>query len=168
MSEPLLIEQKEGIAFLTLNRPDKRNALDDRLIAALKQALRAADADPAVRVIALRGAGKDFSSGADLSALRKIARASVMENLADVDGLAELFLFPRRLRKTLVALVRGRALAGGCGLAIACDLVLASRHGAVRLPGGAHRLRRGDGDGDPPPQRTRKRSRSSWWCVGIS
>lgn len=126
MSEPLLIEQKEGIAFLTLNRPDKRNALDDRLIAALKQALGAADADPAVRVIALRGAGKDFSSGADLSALRKIARASVMENLDDVDGLAELFLFPRRLRKPLVALVRGRALAGGCGLATACDLVLAS------------------------------------------
>lgn len=126
MSEPLLIEQTGGIAFLTLNRPEKRNALDDRLIAALKEALRAADADPAVRVIALRGAGKDFSSGADLSALRKIADASVMENLADVDGLAELFLLPRRLRKPLVALVRGRALAGGCGLATACDLVLAS------------------------------------------
>lgn len=126
MSEPLLVEQTDGIAYLTLNRPEKRNALDDGLVAALKQALQEADANAAVRVVALRGAGKDFCSGADLSALRKIADASVMENLADVDGLAELFLLPRRMRKPLVALVRGRALAGGCGLATACDLVLAS------------------------------------------
>ena len=126
MTEPLRVEHQDGVAHLTLNRPDKRNALNDELVAALKGALRAADADPAVRVIAIRGAGKDFCSGADLSALRKIAGASVMENLADVDALAELFLLPRSVRQPVVALVRGRALAGGCGLATACDLVLAS------------------------------------------
>ncbi len=134
MSAALLTEQTNGIAYLTLNRPEKRNALDDALVAALKKALRAADRDPEVRIIALRGAGKDFSSGADLSALRKIADASVMENVDDVDGLAELFLLPRQLRKPLVALVRGRALAGGCGLATACDLVLASDNAQFGYP----------------------------------
>lgn len=115
-----------GVRRLTLNRPDKRNALNAELIAALKAALRQADADDTVRVVAIEGAGKDFCSGADLSALRKIAESSAMENLEDVDELAELFLLPRRMRKPVVACVRGRALAGGCGLATACDLVLAA------------------------------------------
>lgn len=126
MSQPLLVRRDGRIARLTLNRPEKRNALDAALVGALKDALRAADADPEVAVIALEGAGTDFCSGADLSALRKIAGASTMENLDDVDDLGELFLLPRRLRKPVVALVRGRALAGGCGLATACDLVLAA------------------------------------------
>jgi methylglutaconyl-CoA hydratase len=128
MSEVLLAETDadRGVAWLTLNRPDKRNALDDRLIAALKQALRDADADDAVRVVALRGAGTDFCAGADLAALRRIVEASVMENLADVDALAELFVQIRQMRTPVVALVHGRALAGGCGLATACDVVLAA------------------------------------------
>jgi methylglutaconyl-CoA hydratase len=125
-SEPLLIRDEGGIRRLVLNRPDKRNALNAELIAALKSALRRADGDDAVRVVAIEGEGKDFCSGADLSALRKIAESSVMENLEDVDELAELFLLPRRMRKPVVACVRGRALAGGCGLATACDIVLAA------------------------------------------
>lgn len=132
--EPLLVRREGGVARLVLNRPEKRNALNDALVAALKAALREADADPEVRVVALEGAGKDFCSGADLSALRKIAGASVMENLEDVDALAELFLLPRRLGKPVVALVRGRALAGGCGLATACDLVLASEGAQLGYP----------------------------------
>ena len=123
--EVLLVRREGRAARLTLNRPDKRNALDAALITALKAALRAADEDPEVRVVALEGAGRDFCSGADLSALRTIAEGGVMENLDDVEGLAELFLLPRSMRKPVVALVRGRALAGGCGLATACDLVLA-------------------------------------------
>lgn len=123
-----------GVATLTLNRPEKRNALNAPLLAALKEALRAAEADPEVRVVALRGAGKDFCAGADLEALRAIADASVMENLADVDQLAELFLLLRRLAKPVVALVHGRALAGGCGLATACDLVLASESASFGYP----------------------------------
>jgi methylglutaconyl-CoA hydratase len=132
--EVLLVRREGGVARLTLNRPDKRNALDAALIAALKAALRAADEDPEVRVVAVEGAGRDFCSGADLSALRTIAEGGVMENLDDVEGLAELFLLPRRMRKPVVALVRGRALAGGCGLATACDLVLAAEGAQFGYP----------------------------------
>jgi methylglutaconyl-CoA hydratase len=123
---PLLVRDEGGVRRLVLNRPNKRNALNAELIAALKSALREADGDDAVRVVVIEGEGKDFCSGADLSALRKIAESSVMENLEDVDELAELFLLPRRMRKPVVACVRGRALAGGCGLATACDVVLAA------------------------------------------
>jgi methylglutaconyl-CoA hydratase len=130
-----LVVQREGaVGWLTLNRPEKRNALNDTLVAALKSGIQELNADPAVRVLALRGAGKDFCSGADLSALEKIAAASVMENLEDVDSLAELFLLLRRSRKPVVAVVHGRALAGGCGLATACDLVLASESARFGYP----------------------------------
>ena len=74
----------------------------------------------------ISGAGKDFCSGADLSALQKIAGASVAENSEDARSLLELFLLIRALQVPVVAAVTGRALAGGCGLATACDLVLAS------------------------------------------
>ena len=130
----LLAATAGGVATLTLNRPEKRNALSEGLISALKAALAEADRDPQVRVIAIRGAGSDFCSGADLSALRKIAEASVMENLADVDSLADLFLLLRGLRKPVVAVVQGRALAGGCGLATACDLVLAAESASFGYP----------------------------------
>jgi methylglutaconyl-CoA hydratase len=133
-SESLLTRDEGGIRRLVLNRPDKRNALNAELIAVLKAALRQADADEAVRVVVIEGAGKDFCSGADLSALRKIAESSVMENLEDVDELAELFLLPRRMRKPVVACVRGRALAGGCGLATSCDLVLAAETAEFGYP----------------------------------
>ncbi|HEX6039559.1 enoyl-CoA hydratase/isomerase family protein [Longimicrobium sp.] len=135
MSADVVIAATDGgIRRLVLNRPDKRNALNAELIAALKAALRQADADESVSVVAIEGAGKDFCSGADLSALRKIAESSAMENLEDVDELAELFLLPRRMRKPVVACVRGRALAGGCGLATACDLVLASETAEFGYP----------------------------------
>lgn len=136
MSEParVLAEHADGIAWLTLNRPEKRNALDDPTVAELKAALRVADADPEVRVIALAGSGKDFCSGADLAALRRISEGSVLENLADVDSLAELFELPRRLHRPVVACVRGRALAGGCGLATACDLVVAAEGARFGYP----------------------------------
>ena len=136
MSEgaPLLVRREGAVARLVLNRPEKRNALNAELVAALKDALRAADADEGVRVVAVEGAGADFCSGADLSALRRIAGASAMENLEDVDALAELFLLPRKMGKPVVALVRGRALAGGCGLATACDLVLAAESAQFGYP----------------------------------
>ena len=131
---PLRVERDGAVARLVLDRPNKRNALSAELIAALKDALRQADADEGVRVVAIEGAGKDFCSGADLSALRRIAGASAMENLEDVDELAELFQLPRRMQKPVVALVRGRALAGGCGLATACDLVLAAESAEFGYP----------------------------------
>lgn len=132
--EPLLVRREGAVARLVMNRPEKRNALNAALISALKAALREADADREVRVVALEGAGKDFCSGADLSALRTIAEGSAMENLEDVDQLAELFGLPRRMRKPVVAIVRGRALAGGCGLATACDLVVAAESAQLGYP----------------------------------
>jgi methylglutaconyl-CoA hydratase len=131
---PVLREVAGPIARIVLNRPEKRNALDGALIAALRGELSRADADPEVRVITVTGAGTDFCAGADLAALQRVSSESVLENLEDVDGLAGLFLQIRHLRRPVVALVRGRALAGGCGLATACDLVLASEGASFGYP----------------------------------
>src|SRR5947209_10317603 len=123
-----------AVALVTLNRPEKRNALDDPLVAGLKSALRDADSREDVRAVLLTGAGADFCSGADLSALKKISEASVEENLLDAQSLMELFTLIRRVSVPVVAAVRGRALAGGCGLATACDLVIAARSARFGYP----------------------------------
>lgn len=122
----ILYAVENGVASITLNRPDKRNALNDALIAEIKRGLVNASRDESVRVIVISGAGKDFCSGADLSALQKIAQASVSDNAEDARSLLELFVQIRQIRVPVIAAVRGRALAGGCGLATACDIVLAS------------------------------------------
>src|SRR6266566_8005226 len=101
---------------------------------ALKVGLRRADHDPDVRVAILTGAGSDFCSGADLQALQKISTASVADNLEDAQSLLEVFTLIRQIRVPVVAAVRGRALAGGCGLATACDLVLAARSARFGYP----------------------------------
>ncbi len=132
--EILVSEAGDGVARLTLNRPDKRNALNDELIAALKSALRRAHDDPTIRVAVLTGAGSDFCSGADLAALQKISMASVAENLVDAQSLMELFLLIREVRMPVIAAVRGRALAGGCGLALACDMVMAEQGARFGFP----------------------------------
>jgi methylglutaconyl-CoA hydratase len=82
----------------------------------------------------ISGAGKDFCSGADLSAIQKIAGASVAENSEDARALLELFVLIRRVPVPVIAAVTGRALAGGCGLATACDLVLASASARFGYP----------------------------------
>ncbi len=133
MSE-LLRKKENSILTLTLNRPEKRNALNDGLINALKDALREADADGELCAVVIKGAGKDFCSGADLSALQKIAESDVLENLFDAESLAELFLLMRKVKIPIVAAVHGRALAGGCGLATACDVVLASENAQFGYP----------------------------------
>jgi methylglutaconyl-CoA hydratase len=130
----VLFALADGIARITLNRPEKCNALNDALIGALKDALRRADQDESVRAVILAGAGADFCSGADLAALQKISNASVAENLADARSLMELFMLIRLVRIPVIAAVRGRALAGGCGLATACDIVLASRSARFGYP----------------------------------
>lgn len=130
----LLISDQGLVRVLTLNRPEKRNALNDALIAAMNDALRDADTNEELRSIVIRGAGKDFCSGADLEALRKISEASYEENLEDARSLAELFLMIRKVRVPVIAAVHGRALAGGCGLATACDLVIATRSARFGYP----------------------------------
>ncbi len=134
VTQTVLSEVRDAVASLTLNRPDKRNALNDELVADLKLALKSADNDDRVRCIVLRGAGADFCSGADLSALQKVSKASVAENLGDAQSLADLFLLMRKVRVPVIAAVRGRALAGGCGLALACDIVLAETSARFGFP----------------------------------
>lgn len=133
-SERLATERRGGVQYLILNRPERRNALDGAMIAALGAALARAAADPEVRVVALRGAGPDFCAGADLDSIRAMRDAGAMDNLADADRLGELLIAIRRLRRPVVALVHGRALAGGCGLATACDLVLAADDATFGYP----------------------------------
>lgn len=133
-SEELLVEVAGGVATLTLNRPDKRNALNAPLVAALKTALAEAATDAAVRVVLIRGAGKDFCSGADLADLARIAEMGAEESLRDAANLGELFVAMRQHPRPLVAAVHGKALAGGCGLATACDLVLASESAQFGYP----------------------------------
>ena len=133
-TQPVIYSIDGPVARITLNRPDKRNALNDTLIAELKSALAQAHGNELVRAVILTGAGKDFCSGADLSALQKIAAATVSENQEDARSLMELFLLIRQVRVPVIAAVTGRALAGGCGLATACDIVLASTNARFGYP----------------------------------
>jgi methylglutaconyl-CoA hydratase len=128
----VLYQIHEGIARITLNRPEKRNALDRELISQLKQAISASAGDPACRVVLMAGAGKDFSSGADLAGLEKTAHADILDNMNDARQMAELFLAMRNHPRPIIAAVHGRALAGGCGLATACDIILAAESAQIR------------------------------------
>ncbi len=134
MRDSVLVELADGVLTLTLNRPDKRNALDTSVIDGLAEAIARADLDGAVRVIAIRGAGKDFCAGADLDELLASADSTVAENERSALALGELFLALRRLPKPTVAVVHGRALAGGAGLAMACDIVVAGESSQVGYP----------------------------------
>lgn len=134
VSNTVLYQVDGAIARITLNRPEKRNALNEALVASLKSSLRQANDDAAIRVVVLSGAGPDFCSGADLAALQKISEASVAENVDDARSLMELFMLMRQVNVPIVAAVRGRALAGGCGLASACDIVLASTNARFGYP----------------------------------
>lgn len=130
----ILTEKENSILTVTLNRPEKRNALNDTLINLLKNELKKADADETLNAVVIKGAGKDFCSGADLSALQKIAESDVLENLWDAENLMELFALIRKIKIPVIAAVQGRALAGGCGLATACDIVLASESARFGYP----------------------------------
>ncbi len=132
--ERVLVSLKDGVLWLTLNRPDKRNALDTPTVDALRAALERADLDGEVRVVALRGAGKDFCAGADLAELLASAENTMEQNEAHAMRLGEVFLRMRELPKPVVAVVHGRALAGGCGLASACDIVLAHSQATFGYP----------------------------------
>lgn len=123
-----------AVARITLNRPDKRNALDDEIVTEFADALRSASRDNAVRVVLLTGAGKDFCSGADLASLQRISEAGVEESMASARVMGELFVEMRRHPRPIIAAVRGRALAGGCGLATACDIILASESAQFGYP----------------------------------
>ena len=133
-NKPVLCAVEGSVAEITLNRPEKRNALNAALISGIRDALIEVNAAESVRAIVITGAGKDFCSGADLSALQKISEASVSENVDDARSLMELFILIRQVGVPVIAAVRGRALAGGAGLASACDIVLASTSARFGYP----------------------------------
>jgi methylglutaconyl-CoA hydratase len=134
MSDKVLYSVQHGVARIALNRPEKRNALDDELIAGVGRALADSANDSTVRVVLVIGEGKDFCSGADLAALERTKNAGVMENVADARRLGDLFLEMRSHPRPIVAAVRGRALAGGCGVATAADIILAAESAQFGYP----------------------------------
>ena len=123
-----------GVLTATLNRPEKKNAIDTSMITGLLAMLERAELDVEVRVVALRGAGNDFCAGMDLNELLASADKTLDDNRAAALQFGEIFIRMRRLPKPIVALVQGRALAGGCGLATACDIVLAAESAQFGYP----------------------------------
>ncbi len=135
MSERLKVDLSgSGVLTLTLNRPEKRNAIDSLMVEALLAALERGELDQAVAVVAIRGAGKDFCAGADLAELLASADKTTDENTINAARLGSVFIRMRDLPKPVIAVVHGRALAGGCGLAGACDMVLASEEAIFGYP----------------------------------
>jgi methylglutaconyl-CoA hydratase len=112
---------KDRIGIITLNRPEKRNALSFELVADLKEAFVTAEKDDQVKVIILKANGEAFCAGADLAYLQQLQKFSYEQNLQDSNHLKELFLKIYTHPKIIIAQVQGHALAGGCGLATVCD-----------------------------------------------
>lgn len=119
-------ERTGRIAYITLNRPEKRNALHEGMVRELGAALEEARGDTEVKVIVLRAAGRVFSAGADLGYLEKLAQNTSSENLEDSRRLMALYQAFYRHPKLIIAQVEGDAIAGGCGLASVCDLCFAT------------------------------------------
>jgi methylglutaconyl-CoA hydratase len=131
---PLGVERDGPVLALTLARPEKRNALSLPLLDALHAALDDAELDPAVRVVTLRGAGPDFCAGADLDELLASADREPADNERDALRLGSLLARLRAFPRPVVAIVHGRALAGGAGLATACDIVVAGESSRFGYP----------------------------------
>jgi methylglutaconyl-CoA hydratase len=121
----LLYEKDGAIATITLNRPDKRNAISSTMIEEVLGVLNAAEADSAVRVVILTGAGRAFCSGMDLETLQTIAGQTGEQNLADSRQMARMFHRLYAFPKPLITAVNGAAVAGGCGIATFSDITLA-------------------------------------------
>lgn len=117
---------EDRIGEIVLSRPEKRNAIDPLMIDDLDRLLARAGVDERVRVILIRAEGKDFCAGMDIDHLEATLTFTHAELVADAQAFADLFRHMREIPKPIVAAVHGNALAGGAGLATACDLVLAA------------------------------------------
>ena len=115
---------EERIGYITLNRPEKRNALSPELVAQLKNAFLQMKEDGSVKVVVLQAEGKAFCAGADLAYLKELQSYSAEENEADSRSVSELFKMIYTFPKVVIAKVQGHAIAGGCGLASVCDFIL--------------------------------------------
>lgn len=124
--ELLVVVDSSGVARLTMNRPDVRNAFNEALIAGLLEEVTRLGADKNVRVIVITGAGAAFSAGADLSMMGRVAKFTPEENKKDARRLAEMMRAVQVCPKPVVALVNGPAMAGAIGVVAACDIAIAS------------------------------------------
>jgi enoyl-CoA hydratase/carnithine racemase len=134
MSEPVLqVEVADGVARVTLNRPEVRNALNEALLRELEASLRRLEDDSAARAIVLRGAGdRAFCAGADLKQVAD--RGTTLQARESFGGLARILELMARMRTPVIAQVHGYALAGGCGLAAGADIVVSSDDAVFGLP----------------------------------
>jgi methylglutaconyl-CoA hydratase len=131
----MIYEVVDRKATIVLNRPEKRNALDDVMVKELTMAFAQAGKDQSVKVIVLEGKGSAFCAGADIEYLQRVSTFGLEENRTDSHSLARLFRAVHEMRKPVLAVVNGPALAGGCGLATVCDIVIASEeHGEFGYP----------------------------------
>lgn len=126
MDDLVLYQVADRIATITINRPEKRNALNPQLISALTETFIRASEDDLVKVIVLKANGDAFSAGADLEYLQQLQNNTFEENVADTNNLKKLFTTIYYLPKIVIAQVEGHAIAGGCGLATVCDIVFAT------------------------------------------
>ena len=111
------------VAYITLNRPEKRNALNSEVVILLKESFHNAISDDLVKAIVLKANGEVFSAGADLAYLQQLQNNSYQDNVADSTSLKDLFYTIYTSPKVVVAQVEGHAIAGGCGLVSDCDIV---------------------------------------------
>ena len=130
----LRLERVDAAGRITLARPEKKNALDRQMAEELHAALQELEGDDGVRAVLITGDGSDFCAGADLNALQRMIGAPPEAHRADAAALGRIFLDIRAMTKPVVAAVRGRALAGGAGLATACDIVLAHEEAQFGYP----------------------------------
>ncbi|HAC15465.1 MAG TPA: methylglutaconyl-CoA hydratase [Bacteroidetes bacterium] len=124
--DPLIIKESSQHVEFIFNRPEKKNALNADLVAALTKAFRKYGNSDQIRLIVLTGSGDVFSAGADLESLHKLQHATMEQNLSDSSNLADLFRVMYLCDKPILGVINGHALAGGCGLVSMCDISLSA------------------------------------------
>jgi enoyl-CoA hydratase/carnithine racemase len=136
MTQNLLIENHGAVRILTLNRPEKRNALDTALTRALLEALRATDEDDEVRAVVLTGGGPAFCAGADLSEFKGLAEPKAAQARSELT--MSLHLIFSKLMKPVITAINGPAMGGGAGLALAGDLAVMAESAKLGYPEAKH------------------------------
>ena len=132
--ETLLVDKDQNVTTITLNRPDKKNAINDKMIKELGFIFDNLLTEDETKIVILTGKGNAFCSGADLSYLDKLKNYSYDQNLQDSNAFAELFLKIYEFPKPTIAKVQGAALAGGCGLSSVCDFIISDENARFGYP----------------------------------
>lgn len=132
--DPVLLDvSPEGVAVLTLNRPEKRNAFDELMIAGLSDTFETLKGADHVRVVYIRGAGPAFCAGADIDWMRRAAEFTDQGNETDALALARMLRHLSELPQLTVALAHGAVMGGGAGIVAACDVAIAVKNAAFRF-----------------------------------